>query len=97
MLMYFYVCMTYIATHFPSIGSDDPLGVENVKIQGNSEKIRGPPGGTSTTLFRPLKIFGGPYRPLKEGSRTTHIHIFRPPSLPSCGARPPNLPSRGVP
>ena len=31
--------------HFPSIGSDDPsppLGVENVKIQENSEKIRGP-------------------------------------------------------
>ena len=35
--------------HFPSIGSDDPhppLGVENVKIQENSEKIRGPPGGS---------------------------------------------------
>ena len=36
--------------HFPSIGSDDPpppppLGVKNVKIQENSEKIRGPPGG----------------------------------------------------
>ena len=35
-------------THFPSIRSDDPppssLGVENVKIQENSEKIRGPPG-----------------------------------------------------
>ena len=30
-------------THFPSIGSDD-LGVENVKIQENSEKIRGPLG-----------------------------------------------------
>ena len=36
--------------HFPSIGSDDPptspppLGVKNVKIQENSEKIRGPPG-----------------------------------------------------
>ena len=32
--------------HFPSIGSDDPprpLGVENVKIRGNSEKIREPP------------------------------------------------------
>ena len=30
--------------HFPSIGSDDPpLGVENVKIRENSEKIRGPP------------------------------------------------------
>ena len=29
-----------------SIGSDDLmiLGVENVKIQENSEKIRGPPG-----------------------------------------------------
>ena len=31
-----------------------PLGVENVKIRENSEKIRGPPG-PSTTLFRPLK------------------------------------------
>ena len=47
--------------HFPSIGSDDPppsppLGIENVKIQENYEKIRGP----STTLFRALggKIFG---------------------------------------
>ena len=34
--------------HFPSIGSEDPhlppLGVKNVKIQENSEKIRGPPG-----------------------------------------------------
>ena len=34
--------------HSPSIGSDEPppppLGVENVKIQENSEKIRGPPG-----------------------------------------------------
>ena len=29
-----------------------PLGVENVKIRGNSDIIRGPP----TTLFRPLKI-----------------------------------------
>ena len=30
---------------FPSIGSDDPtpLGVENVKIRENSEKIRGHP------------------------------------------------------
>ena len=32
--------------HFPSIGSYDPpsppLGVENVKIRDNSEKIRGP-------------------------------------------------------
>ena len=32
--------------HFPSIGSDDPppVGVENVKIRENSEKIRDPPG-----------------------------------------------------
>ena len=42
--------------HFPRIGSDDlppppPLGVENVKIRENSEKIR----GQSRTLFRPLK------------------------------------------
>ena len=38
-----------------------PLGVKNVKIQENSEKIRGPPGipqGPSTTLFRPLKLLG---------------------------------------
>ena len=40
-------------THFPSIGSDD-LGVKNVKIQENSEKIRGPPGD-------PLQPFLGPY------------------------------------
>ena len=38
------------SSHFPSKGSDDPplpppLGIENVKIQENSEKIRGPPGG----------------------------------------------------
>ena len=45
-----YVCYcTYMCVcvrsggKFPSIGSDD-LGVENVKIQENSEKIRGPPG-----------------------------------------------------
>ena len=35
-------------SHFLSIGSEDPplppLGVKNVKIQENSEKIRGPPG-----------------------------------------------------
>ena len=31
-------------SHFPSIGSDD-LGAENVKIQENSEQIRGPLGG----------------------------------------------------
>ena len=46
--------------HFPSIGSDDPppppLGVKNVKIEENSEQIRGPlgvPKGPSTTIFRP--------------------------------------------
>ena len=38
----------YNFSHFPSIGSDT-LGVENVKIQENSEK------GPSTTIFRPLK------------------------------------------
>ena len=34
-----------------------PLGIENVKIQENSEKIRGPPGGPSgpsITIFRAL-------------------------------------------
>ena len=33
-------------SHFPSIGSNNnnSIGVENVKIQENSEKIRGPPG-----------------------------------------------------
>ena len=36
-------------SHVPSIGSVDqvdppPIGVENVKIQENSEKIRGPSG-----------------------------------------------------
>ena len=36
----------YRDAHSPSMGSDDspPLGVENVKILKNSEKIRGPPG-----------------------------------------------------
>ena len=38
----------YFFAHFPCIGSDDPplppLGIENVKIQENSEKIRGPLG-----------------------------------------------------
>ena len=35
----------FLFSQFPRIGSDDPpLGVENVKIQENSEKIRGPPG-----------------------------------------------------
>ena len=40
----------YLIAHFPGIGSDDPpplpspLGVENVKIRKNSEKIRGLPG-----------------------------------------------------
>ena len=45
------------ASHFPSMGSDDPppspprpLGVENVKIGKILLKIRGP----STTLFRAL-------------------------------------------
>ena len=38
-----------IFAHFPSIGSDDPPGVENVKIRENFEKIRGPP----TTLLGP--------------------------------------------
>ena len=43
-------------SHFPSFGSDDPpppLGVKNVKIQENSEKIRGPPGD----LRDPLQPF----------------------------------------
>ena len=56
-----------LSAHFPSIGSDDPLGVENVKIRENSEKNQRPSGGhlesPSTTLLRPLK----------EGSRPTHI------------------------
>ena len=34
-----------------------PLGVENVKIRENSEKIRGPPGGS---LMDPLQPFLGP-------------------------------------
>ena len=39
--------------HFTSMGSDDPpppLGVENVKIRENSEKIRGPRG----SLYNPF-------------------------------------------
>ena len=42
----FPIYATLIISHFPSIGSEDPppLGVKNVKIQENSEKIRGPPG-----------------------------------------------------
>ena len=49
-LMVLWRCEVWPVAHFPSIGSDDPppsppLGVKNVKIQENSEKIRGPPGG----------------------------------------------------
>ena len=34
-----------LMSHFPSIDlMPPPLGVENVKIRENSEKIRGPPG-----------------------------------------------------
>ena len=31
-----------------------PLGVKNVKIQENSEKIRSPPGGLLGTLYNPF-------------------------------------------
>ena len=52
-----------VVAHSPSIGSHDlplpPLGVENVKIRKNSEKIRGPP----TTLFR---VLGAPRALLKS-------------------------------
>ena len=43
-----------------------------MKIRENSEKTRGPPGvpkGPSTTLFRPLKKFWGPYGPLKDQNK----------------------------
>ena len=46
-------------SHFPSLGSDAPpplLGVENVKIRENSEKIREPRG----SLRDPLQPFLGP-------------------------------------
>ena len=67
--------------------------------QAVSEKIRGPLEGLqgpSTPIFRPLKIFQGSYRLLKESSRPiiAFFTIFRPPSLLSCGARLPSLPSR---
>ena len=36
--------------------------------------------GTLYNHFRPLKNFSGLYGPFEEGSRPTHIYIFRPPS-----------------
>ena len=55
-----------------------PPGVENVKIQENSEKNQGTSRGPLGTLYNPFldpKNISRPYGPLKKGSQKTHKNL----------------------